>query len=120
MAKKLKDITKEQAIEIAKLIYPFSNELPGTKETGIKSDFEFKYQPYDATWYEDAREFIRVSFKGITFGETVDNLIMEINKNLDCHLYYSRKDGLHSIGCTNQYAIQKKFIEWEIEPEYTK
>lgn len=109
---KLKDLTKEQAIEIVLLIYPFSAD--------VKSDYEFHYQPYDPTWYEDAREYVRVSFKGITFGDTVDDIILEINSIFDCWLYYSRKDGLHTIPNRNQHAAQKKFIEWGAEPDYTK
>ena len=109
--KKLKDLTKEQAIEIAKLIYSFSD--------AVETDYDFTYQPYDRTWYEDAREFVRLKFRGVTFGDTVDNLILDINKNLDCWFYYSRKDGLHGLPSTNQCAVQRKFIEWEFEPDYT-
>ena len=77
--KTIKDLTKEQAIEIAKLIYPYSDVVEG--------DYDFHYQPHDRTWFEDAREFVRLTFKGITFGDKVDNLMLEINKNLDCWFY---------------------------------
>lgn len=110
--KKLKDLTKEQAIEIAQLIYSFSDE--------VETDYDFTYQPYDWTWYEDAREFVRLKFRGFTFGNTVDNLILDINKNLDCWFYYSRKDGLHGLPSRNQCAVQRKFIEWGFEPDYTE
>ena len=110
--KTIKDLTEKQAIEIVKLIYPHPD--------WVKSDYKFKYQPFDPTWYEDAKEYVRVSFRGITFGDTVDNLILEINSNLNCSLYYSRKDGLHGGGCPNQHQIHKKFIEWDIEPNKNK
>ena len=110
--KKLKDLTKEQAIEIAKLIHPFSDE--------VKTNYKFHYQPYDKSWFEDAREFVTLEFKGITFGNTIDNLIIEINKNLDCWFYYIRESGYHTLPSRNQSAVQRKFIEWEFEPDYTK
>ena len=109
---KLKDLTKEQAIEIAQLIYLFSDD--------VKSDYDFHYQPYNREWYEDAREFTIIEFRGVTFGDTVDNLRLEINKNLDCWFYYSREDGLHTLPSRNQHAVQKKFIEWGFEPDYTE
>jgi hypothetical protein len=108
---KIKDLTKEQTIEIAKLIYPFSDTVEG--------EYEFSYQPYDPTWYEDAREYVQLKFKGVTFGTTIDTLIFQINKNLDCWFYYSR-DSMYTLPSRNQHAIQKKFIEWGIEPDYTK
>lgn len=110
--KRLKDITKEQAIEIAKLIYPFSD--------GVKGEYDFTYQPYDPTWYEDAREFVRLKFRGVTFGDTVDNIILDIEKNFDCWLNYSRPDGLHILPTRNQYAIHKQFIDWGFEPDYSE
>jgi len=109
---KLKDLTKEQTIEIAQLIYPFSDD--------VKSDYVFHYQPYNKEWFEDAREYVRLTFRGVTFGDTVDDLVLDINKNLDCWFYYSRKDGLHTLPSRNQHAVQKKFIEWNIEPNYTQ
>ena len=105
--KRIKDLTKEQVIEIAKLIYPWD----------IDSEFEFEYQPYDPSWFQDAREYVQLKFKGITFGETVDTLILQINKNLDCWFYYSR-DYMHTLPSSNQAAVQRKFIEWGIEPNY--
>jgi len=110
--KKLKDLTKEQAIEIAKLIYPYSDKF--------EPEYEFKYQPYDKSWFEDAREFVRLEFKGIAFGDKIDNLMLEINKNLDCWFYYCREDGAHDLPSRNQCAVQRKFIEWGFEPDYTK
>lgn len=109
---KLKDLTKEQAIEIAQLIYPFHNE--------VHSNYSFYHQPYDLSWYSDAREYVRLLFRGITFGDTQDDLILEITPTLDCWFYYSRKDGLHTLPSRNQHAVQKKFIEWGFEPDYTE
>ena len=115
---KLKDLTREQATEIAKLCYDFDD--------GIKSDFKFHYQPYDASWYEDAREFISVIFDGIIFADKIYKIKLEIQPNLDCHLFYLNFDKTinldvyNLIGCNNQNKIQRKFIEWGIEPDYTK
>jgi len=107
--KTIKDLTKEQVIEISKLIYPFSDTVDG--------EYEYHYQSYDASWYEDAREYVQLKFKGITFGDTFDTLILQINTNLDCWFYYSR-DSMNTLPSRNQAAVQRKFIEWKIEPEY--
>lgn len=109
--KVLKDLTREQAIQIAKLIYDF--------DKGIKSDFDFTYQPYDETWLDDAREYIQVKFNGIVFADKVYPLILEINPSLDCDLYYLEDDPkgfkcMKLIGCRNQNQIQKLFIKWGI------
>ncbi len=113
----LKDLTQEQAIEIAKLCYNF--------DKGIKSDFEFHYQPYNETWLDDAREFVTVIFQGIIFADKVYKVKLEIHSNLDCYLFYLDKDKrtelpfpvYQLIGCNNQHKIQKKFIEWNISPK---
>lgn len=110
--KKLKDITKDQAIEIAKLIYPFFDDL--------KTDYDFHYQPYDKVWLEDAREFVRLRFRGFIFGDRVEDLMIEITKTLDCWFYYIRDDGTHHLPSRNQCAVQRKFIEWGIEPDYSR
>lgn len=110
--KRLSDLTEEQAIEIAKLIYPYFGEM--------ETEYEFQYQQYDPSWFEDARECARVKFKGITFGNKVDKLMMEIDKNLSCWFYYCREDGVHDLPTHNQCAIQRKFIEWGFEPDYTE
>jgi ABC-type phosphate transport system substrate-binding protein len=112
---KLKDLTKEQVIEIAKLIYSFWDEY---EKDFPNQEIKFTYQPYDATWYEDAREYVMLEFKGYTFGDTVDNLMLQINKNLDVWFYYCRENGAHDLPSRNQHAVQKKFIEWGIEPDY--
>jgi hypothetical protein len=119
--KKLKDLTKEQAIEIAKLIYPFPD--------WIKSDFNFFYHPYKApdNWdNEGITEEVLVTFKGFTTGEKIEDIHLNIYTNLDCVLgcfelknskYWSHK---YSLMVRNQHAVQKKFIDWGFEPDYTK
>lgn len=106
--KTIKNLTPEQAIEIAKLIYPFPE--------CVKSEYKFKYQPYDSSWYEDAREYIRVEWDGILAADKVVPLFIEINTNLDCYCYYSTAKGAERMPLRNQNSIQKKFIEWDIEP----
>ena len=106
--KELKDLTPEQAIEIAKLVYGYPN--------WIKSDFAVVYQPYDETWFADAREYLRVNFEAIVFGDKIDRIILEIDTELNCWLYYSR-DMMYDLPTRNQYHIQKKFMEWNIFPK---
>ena len=102
---KLKDLTKEQAIEIAKLVYGFPDY--------IKSDFEVKYQPYDVTMYEDAREVMSIFFDAITFGDNVDKIMIEICPSLNCWAYYCR-DMAYSLPTRNQKLTQEKFKEWNL------
>jgi len=109
--KTIKDLTKEQVIEISKLIYPFFDTVEG--------EYEYYYQPYDPSWYEDAREYVQLKFRGVTTGDTVDTLILQISQNLDCWFYYSR-DYMHHLPSRNQCAVQRQFIEWGIEPNYER
>ena len=109
----MKDLTKEQAIQIVKLIYPF--------EKGFKSEFKFHYQPYDEAWMDDAREFISVTFKGTVFADKVYPLKLEILPNLDCYVFYLDFDKkinqkvYYSLPSRNQHEIQKLFIKWGIK-----
>lgn len=104
---KIKDLTKEQCIEIAKLAYPFPEAI---------TDYEFKYQPYDKEWYSDAREFVRLSFKAPVFGDRVKNLMIEINTNLDTYMFYWNGKVNDTLPINNQYKIFQKFIELGVEP----
>lgn len=131
--KHLKDLTKEQVIEIAKLVYPF--------DEWRKSDIEVHYQPYDETWFSDAEEYWFAKFNGITFADKVDTYRMWIRPSLDLSLDAIRKNPddfteankmkvigsgddqivlLGSFPVRNQYLIQKKFVEWGIEPIFEK
>ena len=131
--KKLKDLSKEQVIEIVKLVYPF--------EDWIKSEIEVVYQPYDVSWYEDAAEYWFAKFDGYTFGDKIDTYRLWIHPNLNVEFdvfrdkleNFTEKDKteitsknnkpfvlLGHFPIRNQHKIQKKFIEWEIEPEYEK
>lgn len=101
-------MTREQAIIIAKILYD--------DESLVRSDYTFEYQPYDPSWYEDAREYVRLIWEGVTFGETVDTLIMEIDNNFNVYFFYSRKDGLHNLGVGNQHKIHRQLIKWNCEP----
>lgn len=107
---KIKNITAEQAIEIAKLIYPEKWVVEGVPT------YEFSYQPYDPSWFEDAAEIVIVDFVGVIAGNTTGRLRLEIHAGLDCtfrHIPEKGKTGFGSLGVTNQHAIQKKFLEWE-------
>lgn len=123
--KYLKDITKEQAIEIAKMIWDF--------DQFIKSDFEFKY--FDGNYGHFTKtddEQITITFDFEAFPEKrIGKMFVHIFPNLDCSIaefefkpydkpqnetnkgYWQEK---HSYPLRNQNAVQKKFIEWDIEP----
>jgi len=130
--KQIKDLTKEQVIEIAKLVYPFND--------WIKSDIEVKYQPYDKTWL-DPQEYWFVKFDGITFGDKVDTYRLWIYPTLNLEFDAIRKHPdtfteankmkviesgndqmvmLGSFPLRNQYFVQKKFMEWNIEPVFER
>lgn len=128
--KLLKDLTQEQVIEIAKLVYPFHD--------WIKSDFEVKYQPFDESWGRDAEEFWFVKFEAITFADKVDTYRLWIYPTLDLEFDAIRTklanmtpkqkgeivgDNIVLLGTfpiRNQHLIQKKFIEFGIEPQQQK
>lgn len=105
---KIKDMTKEQCLEIVQLAYAFPELI---------TNYEFKYQPYDKEWYADAREFIRLSFKAPVFGDKVEKIMIEINPGLDVYMSYWNGKVNDSLLVRNQHKIQKKFIELGVEPE---
>lgn len=108
---KLKDLTKEQAIQLTMLSYGFEDYY---------SDFEFKYQPKVDSNYENSEgysESVQVTFNGATFGTIVDKLRFTIYSNLNCNIGYLRKDGEHLIPLRNQYDIFKLLRDWDINPE---
>lgn len=114
----LKELTKEQAIEIAKLAYPFPDY--------IKSDFEFQYIPHEPvskTNYEECLEQVRVRFKGILAADKEVLLEIAIYNWLDLYMSWLEKKtekqnywDSHYFPLRNQYAIQAKFREWNLEP----
>jgi len=133
--KGLKDILPEQAIEIAKMIWNFDD--------AIKSDFNFTYFNGNYGSYTKADdEDITVTFDFETEFDKKTNsmkkkrigkMFVHIHPNLDCSIGefifipydkpqnetnkgYWKHD--HSYPVRNQNAVQKKFIEWGIEPCY--
>lgn len=123
--KTIKDLTRDQAIEIAKLLYPFDD---------IKSEIETHYQPYDASWFDDAREYYFIKFNGFSFGDKIDTYRIWIYPDLDVlvdlfrdnPLNFTEKDKkeiisnkfvlLGHLPVRNQYKIQEKFRKWKIKP----
>ena len=84
--KTIKDITKEQAIEIAKLIHK-QNEI----ELTMEMNWDFKYQPLSPRNLENSEgddELVYLYFKANTFGNTIDKVRLTIYANLDCHWGY--------------------------------
>lgn len=106
---KLKDITKEQCIIIANYLYDPS--------LVTSQDFTFHYQPYDPTWYEDAREYVTLSWTGIAMGTTTYNFKMEITNNFDVYFFYTDQKGSHNLGTRNQQLIHRQLINWNCEPD---
>ncbi len=125
--KTLKDITEKQAIEIAKIIWDFDDL--------IKSEPIFKY--FDGNYGTFTRsddEDITVTFDFESFHEKrIGKMFVHIHPNLDCSIgefefvsdtrtptesnkgYWKHR---HSYPVRNQNAVQKMFIELEIEPMY--
>jgi len=134
--KTIKDITKEQAIEIAKMIWNFDD--------AVKSDYEFNY--FDGNYgtftkADDADITVKFDFETEFDKKTnsmkdkrIGKMFVHIHPNLDCsigefvfieygkHQQNETNNGYwkhdHSYPVRNQNAVQKKFIEWGIEPEY--
>lgn len=114
----LKNLSKEQAIEIAKLAY--------RKCEWIQSEFDFKYIPYEASdvskqIYEDTPEMVQVFFNAFTFGEKIEKIRVIIYANLDISLNIIRNNpfNLITIEISNQYKIVERFINWGVEPKYS-
>lgn len=100
---KIKDLTRDQAIQIAKLAYGYP-ELIRSKD----EEFVFRYVPY-----VDDQHIVTVSFDATLFGgkEAIFNVI--ICHNLDVTIF-TPMDGRAYI-VENQRQIQMKFIEWELK-----
>lgn len=113
--KTVEQLTAEQTFELAKLAYGFPE--------WITSELEFLYQPYDETWDRDAREFVRVKFEGIVFGDKTFPIVFEIGATLSCELAfvkYNEKTGVNyqdRLPIRNQYKIFKKLIDWGFVPK---
>jgi len=120
--KRLSDITREQAIILAKLAYSDQIKIPAGTEDWIQSDFnnvddfKFAYHPYDHKDYGDAQEVIRISFRAFTFGNKIDDIRMSIHPNLNCNISFGYSGGQSSLGSSNQYYIIEKLNEWGIAP----
>jgi len=107
--KSISELTKEQAIEIAKLAF-------GHPEW-IVSDFHFKYQPYIEEWYEDAREYVSIRFEAYFAGDKTTYYKVEITPELNVALWYlKRQTGMRDIYSVlhilNQRKIQETFTEY--------
>lgn len=101
---KIKDLTKEQAIEIVKLAFYDPN--------WIKTDFDFLYQPYIPEHYEDAREYIFLTFEAYFVGDKTTKYKVEISPELNVWMWHLENDTYHTMGIHNQRLIQQKFTEF--------
>lgn len=113
----IKDLTKEQVIELSKLIHPYPSDI----EKEIKQEYIFKYQsemPSNMDNSEGEVERVELYWKANTFADTIDKVRLTIYANLDCYWSYLRSNGAHSLPTNNQHKIQKKFIQWKLKPKY--
>lgn len=98
--RQVSDMTKEEAMGVLRLLYDWKIQEP-----------EFGYQPYDPEWFEDAREYVYINFKGIAFGD-VDtyNFQMTIDSKFTCYLGLLRTYN-ESVTTINQHRVTKYLIE---------
>lgn len=106
--KTIKDLTIEQAREIAHLLSPPPFRVMGK--------FEMKYQVYEEDMYEDARELIIIKYESYTFGDKIEPIVVHIDTLLNCWVFYLR-EMLHSLPTRNQYEVQKRFRNWGFMPK---
>lgn len=116
--KTILDLTTDQAIEIAKLIYPFPGEM---------EKIQVVKHPYFREHYEDAREFIRIHFVAPVMADRKFTIKVEISANLDCFMSYEKSEPCgddkirqwnETLPNVNQYEVQKRFREWKIFPSH--
>ena len=105
----VKDLTREQIIEITKLAYHFVER--------INSGFEIRFccPPLQ----DPNKTFIEVNFETLynTEKEKVRLLIIQL---LDIIIFIGPLNGRKLGIINNQFKIQQKFIEWGIEPNFEK
>ena len=114
--KTFETLTEEQILELVKLVFTFD----------IEKIVEIKYQPYDKSMYEDAREEWRVIFhykdpssrNNIIMFRIAPTLSIDIDSRLDTDDYQKMLKSLCRLPIRNQYKIFEKFREWNIEPRY--
>jgi len=135
--KRFKDITKEQAIEIAKLTFGVVKPEDAYEKL-IKSDFEFKVFDGNYDTFQDVRDAdvcVQFDFENLAEMKSFDRMFVHIYPTLDVSIgsfeFIKRskpskvneginKDGFwkhkHNYPVRKQHEVQKKFIEWKIEP----
>lgn len=109
-------MTKGHAVKLAKLIY-------GNPDW-IKSDVEFRYQPYvpidySTDVYEDFPECVFIKFKALTFGDRVDDIRIIIYANLNISVCITKKEHpyLDTLTVANQYETFKLLHSWGFIPK---
>lgn len=110
---KLKDLTKEQAIEIAILAYRGKGL--------IRSEITFNYYPFIPSdtkrgIYKDMEEFIAINFDAYTIGEQIESIKIRIYSNLNIDMHIFKCNGgfpeIIPLSVSNQFLIFKKLQEW--------
>jgi len=113
--KTINDLTEEQAIEIAKLLFPYI----------IVGEYEFRRSTgYNKTgnteWYDYNDDCIIVNALYVDVHGQRRQLRCWILKNLDCRvdLWEPESGEIMRLPVRNQYVVQGLFKKMEIEPEY--
>lgn len=116
----IRDLTEQQMVELTSYTYHFDENV----ELSIK----YRYQAYDASMYEDAAEYVDITFDGYALGNTrLYPLRFRIYSNLDFYLSYQdvwkETDSnvypvWKNVPCRNYLKIFKRLDEIGIEPVY--
>ncbi len=113
--KTINDLTEEQAIEIAKLLFPYI----------IVGEYEFRRSTgYNKTgnteWYDYNDDCIIVNALYVDVHGQRRQLRCWILKNLDCRvdLWEPESGKIMRLPVRNQYVVQGLFKDMGIEPEY--
>ncbi len=112
----LGDMTREQALEITDLAFPFSEYITSEPK-------EFKYFNGDfGQWIDKAEETAFVKFRSLMpgYSHNIETIIVRFSPCLSIHVSIVDEKG-HKLTLTahNQYQIQQKFNYWKILPQLT-
>ena len=118
--RKFRNIRSQEAISIAKLIFPFPDL--------VHSKMNFNFCGQDPDGIENDMECVNVKFDAEVAGK-IEKIKVIISPNLDCSSQYMQVDFFdvnspgymkyyqwESLPLRNQYYVQSKFIEWGYTP----
>ena len=103
--KYLRNLTDSQIKELAEIICNVKTHL-GKPVKFIKTpSITWKYQPYDINWYEDAAEFITISYKFHAKDSRPWEYIIKISSDLDVETW-SKGHEKYGTLAARQYQAQ--------------